>query len=184
MELAHKEDPNDAQICFWLGRDYMWANRHEEGVALLQRYLTLPSATWTEERSEAMRYLARMQPDKTMAWLDKARMEAPHRREIWLDLAEQFHARTDWLNLFWAATNSIERTHRTGSYLDDAHCWGFRLYDLGALAAWHLNMMDRAVEWGTKARDLDPNNQRLRDNLDFFLRRRSDSCAELQANAI
>src|SRR5712664_4030173 len=25
MELAHREDPDDAQICFWLGRDYMWA---------------------------------------------------------------------------------------------------------------------------------------------------------------
>ena len=91
MELAHKEDPDDAQICFWLGRDYMWAKQHERAIELLQRYLALPSSTWREERSEAMRYLARMQPDEKMAWLDKARMEAPHRREIWLDLAEEFH---------------------------------------------------------------------------------------------
>ena len=69
-----------------------------------------------------------------MAWLDRARMEAPHRREIWLDLAEEFHGKADWLNLFWACTNGIEKTHRTGSYLDDAHCWGFRLFDLGAIA--------------------------------------------------
>ena len=37
MELAHREDPNDAQICFWLGRDYMWADRHEQGIEMLQR---------------------------------------------------------------------------------------------------------------------------------------------------
>jgi glycosyltransferase involved in cell wall biosynthesis len=171
MELAHQEDPEDSQICFWLGRDYMWANRHAEGIELLQRYLTLPTSTWSEERSEAMRYLARMQPDKKMYWLDKARLEAPHRRETWLDLAEELHGHADWLNLFWACTNGIEKTYRTGSYLDDGHCWGFRLFDLGAIASWHLNVMDRAVEWAEKALQLDPENNRLKNNLDFFIRR-------------
>ncbi len=179
MEVAHREDPDDSQICFWLGRDYMWADRHEEGSELLQRYLDLPTSTWTEERCEAMRYLARMQPDKRMSWLDKARVEAPHRRETWHDLAEEFHGQADWLNLFWACTNGIEKTHRTGSYLDDNHCWGFRLYDLGAIAAWHLNVMDRAVEWGEKALELDPGNQRLQNNLDFFIRRREEVRAGL-----
>jgi glycosyltransferase involved in cell wall biosynthesis len=174
MEAAHAEDPSDTQICFWLGRDYMWANQHERGIELLQRYLALPSSNWGEERSEAMRYLARMQPDRKMYWLDKARMEAPHRREIWLDLAEELHGQADWLNLFWACTNGIEKTHRTGSYLDDQNCWGFRMFDLGAIAAWHLNAMDRAVEWGQKALELDPGNQRLKDNLDFFIRRREE----------
>jgi tetratricopeptide (TPR) repeat protein len=174
MEQAHREDPDDAQICFWLGRDYMWAKRNERAIELLQRYLTLPSSTWREERSEAMRYLARMQLDQKMAWLEKARMEAPHRRETWLDLTEEFHGQADWLNLFWACSNGIEKTHRTGSYLDDASCWGFRLFDLGAIAAWHLNTMDLAVQWGQKALELDPNNQRLKNNLDFFIRRREE----------
>jgi tetratricopeptide (TPR) repeat protein len=174
MEMAHREDSDDAQICFWLGRECMWANRHEQGIELLQRYLALPSSTWGEERSEAMRYLAKMQPDQKMAWLDRARSEAPHRREIWLDLAEEFHGQADWLNLFWACTNGIEKTHRTGSYLDDGSCWGFRLFDLGAIAAWHLNTMDLAVQWGQKALELDPNNQRLKNNLDFFTRLRDE----------
>lgn len=169
MEVAHKEDPADAQICFWLGRDLMWANQQERAVPLLERYLELPTSKWAEERSEAMRYIARMRPEQRLSWLDKARMEAPHRREIWLDLAEEFHGKADWLNLFWACTNGIEKTHRTGSYLDDANCWGFRLYDLGAIASWRLNAMDRAVEWGRRALEFDPNNQRLKDNLNFFI---------------
>lgn len=174
MELAHAEDPADAQICFWLGREYMWAERREPAIELLLRYLLLPSSTWNDERSEAMRYLARLQPEQKIQWLDKARLEAPHRREIWLDLAEEFHTKSDWLNLFWACTNGIEKTHRTGSYLDDRQCWGFRLPDLAAIAAWHLNVMDRAVAWGQEAIDLDPGNQRLKSNLDFFVRRRDE----------
>jgi glycosyltransferase involved in cell wall biosynthesis len=174
MEVAHKEDPDDAQICFWLGRELMWANQQEPAVQLLERYLSLPTSTWGEERSEAMRYLARLLPEKRMFWLDKARIEAPHRREVWLDLAEELHGKFDWLNLFWACTNGIDRTHRTGSYLDDGHCWGFRLFDLGAIASWHLNAMDRAVEWGQKAIEFDPANQRLKNNLEFFIRRREE----------
>jgi glycosyltransferase involved in cell wall biosynthesis len=172
MELALKEDPQESQICFWLGREYMWANQNERAAEVLQRYLALPSSTWADERSEAMRYLARMQPDKKMLWLDKARMEAPHRREVWKDLAEEFHNQADWLNLFWACSNGIEKTRRTGSYLDDAHCWGFRLFDLGAIASWRLNVMDRAVEWGQRSLELTPNDQRhrLQTNLDFFIK--------------
>jgi len=48
------------------------------------------------------------------------------------------------------------------------------LFDLGAIGAWHLNVMDRAVEWGQKALELDPGNQRLKNNLDFFIRRREE----------
>ncbi|MES0137487.1 hypothetical protein NKJ88_21390 [Mesorhizobium sp. M0016] len=174
MEVAHKEDPADAQICFWLGRDLMWANQKDRAVELLERYLALPTSTWGEERAEAMRYIARMRPEQSLSWLDKARMEAPHRREIWADLAEELHGKADWLNLFWACTNGIERTHRTGSYLDDQNCWGFRLFDLGAIASWHLNAMDRAVEWGQRALELDSVNQRLKNNLEFFVRLREE----------
>lgn len=177
MEVAYKEDPYDAQICFWLGRDLMWANQLDRAVQLLEHYLALPTSTWGEERAEAMRYIARMLPDQRLVWLDKARMEAPHRREIWADLAEELHGRADWLNLFWACTNGIEKTRRSGSYLDDPNCWGFRLFDLGAIASWHLNAMDRAVEWGQMALELDPGNERLRNNLDFFIRRRQEDRA-------
>jgi Tfp pilus assembly protein PilF len=34
--------------------------------------------------------------------------------------------------------------------------------------------MDLAVDWGRKALDLDPENQRLHNNLDFFLGRREE----------
>jgi hypothetical protein len=174
MEAALKEDPGDGQIAFWLAREYMWANEPARACEFFERYLATPSSTWAEERSEAMRFLARLQPERRMPWLDKARIEAPHRREIWLDLAEEFHGHSDWLNLFWACTNGIEKSRRTGSYLDDPHCWGFRLFDLGAISAWHLNAMDRAVEWGRNALELDPCNQRLKNNLDFFVRREAE----------
>jgi len=168
MEVAHAEDPNDPQICFWLARDLMWADEPARAAALFERYLALPESIWPEERSEAMRFLANVQPDNKAMWLEKARIEAPQRREIWLDLAEHFYTISDWSSLLWASTNGIERTSRTGSYLDDASSWGFRLYDLAAVAAWRLDWMDKAVHFGKAALELNPDDERLKTNLDFF----------------
>jgi hypothetical protein len=34
--------------------------------------------------------------------------------------------------------------------------------------------MDYAVEWGRKALELDPNDKRLKENLELFIRRRQE----------
>jgi hypothetical protein len=73
-----------------------------------------------------------------------------------------------------ANADRLQAAGRTGINLDDAHCLAFRLFDLGAIASWHLNVMDRAVERGRKAIELDPANQRLKNNLDFFIKRREE----------
>ena len=72
------------------------------------------------------------------------------------------------------SSNGLDKTRHTNSYLDDGHAWGFRLYDLAAIAAWRIDAMDLAVKWGTEALELDPTNQRLKDNLHFFINRRDE----------
>jgi tetratricopeptide (TPR) repeat protein len=170
LEQAHNEDPNDSQICFWLARDLMYAGLNERSAEKYLTYLDLPTSKWRDERAEAMRYLARVQPERKHEWLQKSLNEAPLRRELWLDIAEFYHSELDWLNLFWACVNGIERTQRTGSYLDDPSSWGYRLYDLGALACSHLGLVDRAVEWGNIALNFIPDDRRLASNLAYYHR--------------
>jgi lipopolysaccharide biosynthesis glycosyltransferase/tetratricopeptide (TPR) repeat protein len=172
-EITNQQDRDDPHICLRLARELIGKKQYERAVELLQCYLAPPSSRSRDERSEAMRDLAKIQPELRITWLDRARLEAPYRREIWNDLAEEFHSQSDWLNLFWACSNGIERTRRIGNHLDDAQCWGFRLFDLGAIAAWNLNVTDRAVEWGRKALQLDPNNERLKNNLECFIHRQN-----------
>jgi Flp pilus assembly protein TadD len=66
--------------------------------------------------------------------------------------------------------NGIERTRRTGSYLDEPAACGYRLYDLAALACSHLGLIDQAIKWGSMALDLVPNDQRLANNLAYYRR--------------
>jgi glycosyltransferase involved in cell wall biosynthesis len=168
LEQAHGEDPNDSQVCFWLARDLMYTGLHERSAGRFKAYLDIPTSTWPDERSEAMRYLARVEPERKREWLQKAIAEAPYRRELWLDLSEFFHAEQNWLDLFWACVSGIEKTRRTGSYLDEPVAWGYRLYDLAALACSHLGLIDQAIMWGATALDFIPNDPRLTNNLAYY----------------
>jgi glycosyltransferase involved in cell wall biosynthesis len=176
LERAHAEDATDSQICFWLARDLMHAGLDRRSAEKYKAYLELPTSTWTDERAEAMRFLARIEPHRRREWLQKSVAEAPHRREVWLDLAEFFHAERDWLALFWACTNGIEKTRRTGSYLDEPAAWGYRLCDLMALACSHLGLVDQAIRWGSMALDLDPNDERLSNNLAYYRKAGRQEC--------
>ena len=129
---AHAEDPADAQLCFWLARELMAYGEGGRAAEKFLHYLGLGHWTFAEERAEAMRFLARVQGDA--GWLHRAVVEAGHRREVWLDLAEHFHGQSDWPGLLWATSGGLERARLTGTYLDDPAAWGPRLSDLAALA--------------------------------------------------
>jgi glycosyltransferase involved in cell wall biosynthesis len=168
LERAHAEDPDDSQICFWLARDLMYAGFDQRSAEKYRAYLDLPTSTWPDERCEAMRFLARVEPHRKREWLQTSVAEAPHRRELWLDLAEFFHAERNWCDLFWACMSGLEKTRRTGSYLDEPAAWGYRLYDLAALACLHLGLTDQAIKWGSMALDLAPDDSRLSNNLGYY----------------
>jgi glycosyltransferase involved in cell wall biosynthesis len=172
LERAHQEDSHDAQLCFWLARELMYAGKNERSAEKYLAYLDIPDWNWREERSEAMRFLAWVQPEKKLEWLLKAIAEAEHRRELWLDIAEFYHSKLDWLNLFWACVSGMERARRTGSYLDDPHAWGYRIHDLAALACLHLGLIDQAIDYGTAALELSPGDARLANNLAHYKSRR------------
>jgi len=59
-------------------------------------------------------------------------------------------------------------TEKPLDYLCEEFAWGFLPYDLGALAAHHMKDKQRAVEWGTKAIELAPNEERLRRNMAYY----------------
>ncbi|MHC1948916.1 glycosyltransferase [Bradyrhizobium sp. UFLA06-06] len=167
MELAHKEDPADAQLCFWLARELMYVGKHSEAAEFFDRYLSLPWH-WQEERSEAMRFLAKLEKDKAETWLQQGLAIARHRRELWLDLSELYHSKSEWTNLLWSCSQALHVCRKTGSYLDDPDAWGFRIDDLIALAYHHLGLPEKAIKHGEAALNAKPNDPRLVKNLGFY----------------
>ena len=168
LELAVQEQPWDDRNSYYLGREYCYHQMWDKAAPELKRYLELPTAKWPAERAAAMRWLAKAEPQSTRMWLEKAISEDPGRRESIVDLANYFYHQGDPQNCYWRALDALKITEKPLDYLCEEFAWGALPYDLAAISAWNLGFKDEALEYGTKALELAPNDIRLARNLEFY----------------
>ena len=168
LRQAVAEDPDDDRNSYYLARELFFHGHTHEAIEEFHRYLALPRATWDAERSKAMRYLAKLQPDQAERWLLKATAEAPHRREPWVDLAQHYHDQQQWPLSLAAALRALEVTEQPLEYLCEPDAWGARPHDLAAIAAHWLGLPPLAQRHGHEAVQADPTNERLQRNLTHY----------------
>ena len=168
LRQAVAEDPDDDRNSYYLARELFFHGHIHEAIEEFHRYLGLPRATWDAERSKAMRYLAKLQPDQAERWLLKATAEAPHRREPWVDLAQHYHDQQQWPLSLAAALRALEVTEQPLEYLCEPDAWGARPHDLAAIAAHWLGLPSLAQRHGHEAVQADPTNERLQRNLTHY----------------
>ena len=173
LELAVREHPEDDRNLHYLGREYLYHGLWSECEQTLLRHLALPSARWRDERCASMRYLSRAaaqlgKPREAGEWLLRACAEAPWLREPWLEASMLAAARGEWSGSLFFAQRALTITARSRSYINEPESWGARPYDLAALAAYRLGLYDDALRYGREAAALEPQEQRLQENLRFY----------------
>ena len=107
----------------------MYYNQFDNCISTLTRYLALPSALWTEERSAAMRFIASSYQYKgdtgaAKYWLFKAIAECPTVREPYLQMARLGYGLSDWPLVFYMVEQGLSITEKSGSYLLELEAWG------------------------------------------------------------
>lgn len=173
LELAVTEDPQCPRNAFYYARELTFAYRWPEAILALKKYLEEHKDAWNTERCYAMRLLGKayfnlLQFDEGLKWYRRACSEAPETREGWCDLAEACYSRHMWAECFSAATNALSIENKQLVYTMDPAAWGAKPHDLMALAAHYLGMKELAVKHGKIAVKLEPNNQRFKNNLEFY----------------
>ena len=173
LELAARENPEDARCAHYLGREYMYYGRWDEATRELTRHLELPSAVWREERCASMRYLSRCRAGKgdgpgAMRWAMRAICEQPELRESWYEAQRSAYALEDWSGVCYYGEHAAAITRRSDVCINEEEAWGAGVHDLLGLAYWHLGRPDMAVASGALALALDPDNERIRRNLEYY----------------
>ncbi|MBQ6066387.1 MAG: glycosyltransferase family 2 protein [Clostridia bacterium] len=173
LELAVRENPQDARDVHYLGREYLFAGRYDEAIAMLRRHLSLPGAVWDAERCASMRYIARCYAHKGDAaeaerWLLRACAEAPRLRGPWMELARSAYEKEDWHAVIFAAVRALAVPEADGGYMYDAADYAARPHDLLSLAYYHTGDKKSALSHADKALTYEPDNERLKRNRTFF----------------
>jgi tetratricopeptide (TPR) repeat protein len=164
------EDPMDDRNAFYYARELFFYGQFDAAREEFKRHLSLPRAVWKPERAASMRYIAKMAENFMEAeeWFKKAVEEAPDRREAYVDLAKLYYENNRWFDCIEVAEAAIDIKEKPLEYLCEEFAWGSAPYDYAAIAAHNLGLSDKAREYGQKAVELNPTDERLQRNLDFY----------------
>lgn len=169
LKMSTQEDPYDDRNAYYYARELFFYRYYEESAKEFKRHLSLPSATWAPERASSMRYLAKIEPKNREEWLIRAVNEAPGRRESLVELAQHLYEVGSWSSCLHFAKKALEIKDKPMDFLCEDFAWGYLPWDLAAISSYYDGDTKNALIYGTKALELDPENERLQKNMKFYL---------------
>lgn len=172
LELSIKENPEDDRNMHYLGREYMYYGKWNEAIDTLIKHLSLPRATWKDERCASMRFIARCyrnlnRYDEARMWLDKAINEAPYLRDPYIERALLEYLDNNFKNVKQYCLKALEIDSHQKSYINEIFSWDHTVYDLLSLAYFYENDLQTAITYVNKAIDIctdEDNKKRLINN--------------------
>jgi tetratricopeptide (TPR) repeat protein len=105
--------------------------------------------------------------DEAHAWFQRS-VALSDEREGWFYYAEFLYSIKSWQECYLAAKRCLKISSKRDGFTYDQVAWGFLAFDYAAIAAWHLGDYEAAAVYGERALEMEPDNQRLKDNLEWY----------------
>lgn len=105
--------------------------------------------------------------ESALQWLGTG-LEQSKERETLFAIAKLHSAIGNHQSAYNAIIDCLAITEKRDGFTYDAAAWGAIPYDLRALSAYYIGKPEEALEYGKKALELDPENQRLLANLKWY----------------
>ena len=170
LELSVQEEPDDDRNMHYLGREYMFRGRWDDCIRTLKKHLSMPNATWADERAASMRYIAKSywmkgEKEKAQSWYLRAAGEAPYLREPWIEFAMLLYELEEWDGVAYCTGKALQITKRPRTYMSEGESWGSLPHDLRCIALYKTGREREALEQAKYALRLEPDNTRLKNNV-------------------
>ena len=158
LELSVKEDPENDRNMHYLGREYMYYKKWNEAITTLKKHLSLKNATWKDERCASMRFIARS--------YNEAIKEAPHLRDPLVELALLYYQLEDWSKVIKCCNSALKIPINAKTYINEVFSFDETIDDLLSLAYYNTGEIEKAIKHTTKALEINPENERIKNNLE------------------
>jgi glycosyltransferase involved in cell wall biosynthesis len=168
LKLSTVEDPTNDRNAYYYARELYFNSKFEDAAKEFLRHLSLPTARWAPERAASYRYLAKCKPAKAKEYLLKSIEEDPNRREPRVELANYAYLKKDWDLCYNQSTEALRIKEKPLDYLCEDFAWKDLPHDLASISAWNLGKRQEAMDQVFLAITYNPNDDRLRSNLEFY----------------
>lgn len=173
LELSIKENPDSDRNTHYLGREYMFHGKYNEAIDILIKHTKMPQATWKDEKSASMRFIARCYTklnryDEAFMWLDKAIEETPYLRDPYIEKAFLYYELKDYINVIDYVNRALQIEINNRSYINEPFTFDNTPYDLLSFCYYNIGEKDLAIKNAEIALKMEPDNERLKNNLDIM----------------
>ena len=156
----------------------MYYGKWNEAIDTLIRHLKLKSATWKDERCASMRFISRCYKnlnryDEAEMWLNKAIAEAPYLRDPYVEMAMLNYNLENWDKVIIYGEKALTITHNEKTYINEIFSWNETINDLLSIAYYYQNDLDKAILNAKEALKINPDNKRIKSNLELYLKGKS-----------
>lgn len=169
LELSVKEEPDNDRNMHYLGREYMYYGRWNECIDTLIKHLNMKTATWKDERSASMRFIARSYKnmkryDEAFMWLNKAILETPYLRDPYVEMALLNYELNKYDAVEYYCKKALEIELNEKSYINEVFTFDETVYDLLSISSFYTNKIQESLTYVNKALMVNPNNERIKKN--------------------
>ncbi len=169
LKLSVQENPENDRNWHYLGREYMFHQHWNEAIDTLLHHLSLPTATWKDERAASMRFIARCyqnlnRPEEARMWLNKAIKESPYLRDAYVELALLEYSNKNFEKVYEICKEALKIKINNRSYINEVFTFDETVYDLLSISCFYLKKYDEALKNVEEALKINPENERIQNN--------------------
>lgn len=165
LEMAVDENPTSPRDLYYYARELFFKKEYLPAKVVFEEYLKYTQ--FPGEKAYALRYLAKCDP-KNAEKLLKESIKTLYCREGVLALANHYYITKEWKKCLKAALEAIEIKERLNEFMSEEWAYGPMAYDLVAISAWQLKQWDDALRYGEMALEMEPDNERFKNNVQFY----------------
>lgn len=173
LEDAVRDNPNDDRNMHYLGREYMYNEEWNKSIDTLIKHVYMPSSIWKEEKSASERFISRgyialKRYDEARMWLLKAIDLTPYLREPYVEMGLLYYYKGEYKESIKYMENAINIVTKSPTYINEEFAWNETPYDVLGLCYYYIGDKFNSVKTLEKALEINPNNERIKNNYDFI----------------